>query len=282
MTYDAPAPTSKYAEALHKRLPSAHESARRHLKKAAVRQKRNYDKKMAGKPFQVGDSVWLHNVRRRKGRSPKLDCPWEGPFLVTAALSDVVYRIQKTRRAHPKVVHADRLKPYLGPSLESCVSALPDLGVGPTDTATASCRDVEDGGADMESPEDHSKSGAPFVHKDFSGAKAVHPEVVVMEPAVAELPEINDELEGVATDDNDADTETLPDKVQEDLVLSPAPTRSRSADADRKSSKTGARKEPIGLEPGEANTGNERRDKRKIKPPARFGDWVMSLKATWI
>ena len=163
--------------------------------------------------------------------------------------------------------------------LESWVSAMPDLGVGPTDTATASCRDVEDGGGDMESPVDHSESGAPLVDKEFSGAKA---EVVVMQPAVAELPEINDELEGVATDDNDADTETLPDKVQEDPVLSPASTRSRSADADRKSSKTGARKEPTGLEPRDANTGNNRRDKRKINPPARFGYWVMSLRVTWI
>ena len=71
----------------------AHEFARQNLKKTAVRQKRNYDKKMAGKPFQVGDSVWLHQVRRKKGRNPKLDCPWEGPYLVTAVLSDVVYRI---------------------------------------------------------------------------------------------------------------------------------------------------------------------------------------------
>ena len=57
LTPDAPAPTSEYAEALHKRLASAHESARQHLKKAAVHHKRNYDKKMAGKPFQVGNSV---------------------------------------------------------------------------------------------------------------------------------------------------------------------------------------------------------------------------------
>ena len=100
----------------------AHEFARQNLKKTAVCQKRNYDKKLAGKPFQVGDSVWLHQVRRKKGRNPKLDCPWEGPYLVTAVLSDVVYRIQRTQRARPKVVHSDRLKPYLGPPLKSWIS----------------------------------------------------------------------------------------------------------------------------------------------------------------
>ena len=33
-------------------------------------------------------------------------------------LSDVVYPIQKSLKAKPKVVHSDRLKPYLGPPLK--------------------------------------------------------------------------------------------------------------------------------------------------------------------
>ena len=69
----------------------------------------------------MGDSVWLHNIRRKKGRNPKLDCPWEGPYLVVSVLSDVTYRIQRSRRAKPKVIHADRLKPYLGPALKSWI-----------------------------------------------------------------------------------------------------------------------------------------------------------------
>ena len=109
-------------KSLHQMLAAAHECARQKRKKAVARQKRNYDKKMAGKPFQVGDSVWLHQVCRKKGRNPKLDCPWEGPYLVIAALSDVVYRIQKSQRAKPKVVHSDRLKPYLGPPIEGWLS----------------------------------------------------------------------------------------------------------------------------------------------------------------
>ena len=119
LTPDEPTTSFEYVEALQKRLSSAFESAREHLKQAGVRQKRNYDKKMSWKPLKPGDSVWLHNIRRKKGRNPKLDNPWEGPFLVTASLSDVVYRIQKSSRSNPKVVHVDRLKPYLGPPLES-------------------------------------------------------------------------------------------------------------------------------------------------------------------
>ena len=115
---DAPPPQTDYAQAVQLRLATAHDLARQQLNKAAIRQKRNYDKRLAGKPFTVGDSVWIHNVRRKKGRNAKLDCPWEGPYLVISVLSDVVYRIQKSVKAKPKVIHADRLKPYLGPPLE--------------------------------------------------------------------------------------------------------------------------------------------------------------------
>ena len=39
--------------------------ARRHLNKAAIRQKRNYNKRLAGRPFTVGDSVWLEKEREK-------------------------------------------------------------------------------------------------------------------------------------------------------------------------------------------------------------------------
>ena len=45
----------------------------------------------------------------------------EGPYPTTIVLSDVTYRIQKNPRAKPKVIHADRLKPYLEPPLKNWV-----------------------------------------------------------------------------------------------------------------------------------------------------------------
>ena len=63
--------------------------------------------------FKAGDRVWLHNPRRRKGFSPKLQSSWEGPYEVVDALSDVTYRIRRgTQRS--KVVHVDRLWRYRG------------------------------------------------------------------------------------------------------------------------------------------------------------------------
>jgi len=51
----------------------------------------------------------LYNPRKFRGRAPKLQRNWEGPFTVIRKLSDVVYCIQKTLRHQRKVVHSDRL-----------------------------------------------------------------------------------------------------------------------------------------------------------------------------
>ena len=64
--------------------------------------------------FGSGHFVWLHNPQRKKGISPKLRWPWEGPYVVVEWLNDVVYRIQRGPQKKPKVVHRDRLWKYSG------------------------------------------------------------------------------------------------------------------------------------------------------------------------
>ena len=75
--------------------------------------KKNYDHKANFKPLTEGDSVWLSNLVRKKGKSPKLQCPWQGPYLITKCLNDVVFRIQEKPNTKPKVVHYNRLKKIL-------------------------------------------------------------------------------------------------------------------------------------------------------------------------
>ena len=43
-------------------------------------------------------------------------------YLLVSMLSDVTYRMQRSRRAKPKVIHEDRLKPYLGLALTSWIT----------------------------------------------------------------------------------------------------------------------------------------------------------------
>ena len=73
-------------------------------------QKQNYDRKIFGEPYKVGDRVWYFNMRKKKGECPKLKRRWLGPFEVKDVLSAVTYRIQEGKRK-PLVVHYDRLKP---------------------------------------------------------------------------------------------------------------------------------------------------------------------------
>jgi len=111
--------TTDYGTELREKLQGIHERARHALKVSSRRQKRNYDRRARGPVYKKDQFVWLFNVQRKASMSKKLMLPWEGPYLIIAALSDVTFRIQKTARSKPRVVHADRLKPYEGPELPS-------------------------------------------------------------------------------------------------------------------------------------------------------------------
>ena len=115
---------SQYAARLQERLRTVHEAARGHMTAQMVSQKRHYDKGVRLVDYEEGNIVWLHDPTRRKGRSPKLERPWKGPFLITCRINDVNMRVQASPRARPKVVHVDRLKPCVGYTPE-------ELGFGP-------------------------------------------------------------------------------------------------------------------------------------------------------
>ena len=107
--------TTEYAQRLREAIHRVHQFAREHLKISTERQKKNYDHRLGNQTkYKTGDAVWLHNPQRKKGLCPKLQRTFEGPYLVTKQISDVIYRIQRGPRAKPKVVHHDRLKPYCG------------------------------------------------------------------------------------------------------------------------------------------------------------------------
>ena len=111
---DKEQPTTDYAADLVDHLHDIHNYARQHLKLASDRMKTRYDKLANSAGYDEGDRVWLYRPTRRKGKSPKLQASWEGPYKVVTRINDVVYRIQKTPRSRMLVVHLDRLAPYHG------------------------------------------------------------------------------------------------------------------------------------------------------------------------
>ena len=106
-----------FTEELEGRLQEAHEIAREQSKQSHKRQKRQYDRKAKTSEWQVGKAVWLYNPTKQVGKSPKLMIFWEeDPYVITERVNDVVMKIQKSRKAKPKIVHVDRLKLVEGPT----------------------------------------------------------------------------------------------------------------------------------------------------------------------
>ena len=105
---------SEYAFQLAEQMRVVHEYARKNLKITADTMKRRYDKNIHFHEYNKGDVVWLHDPTKKKGLSHKLRNHWKGPFHKVKKISDVTYRIQESQKSKPKVVHSDRLKPYLG------------------------------------------------------------------------------------------------------------------------------------------------------------------------
>jgi hypothetical protein len=103
-----------YVDKLRLDMEEVHKVARQHIKWRSAVQKRNYDLKAQNKRYEECELVWMHNPAKKIGISPKLSRSWEGPYIVLNRLSDVTYRIKGGLRAKMKIVHFDRLKPYLG------------------------------------------------------------------------------------------------------------------------------------------------------------------------
>jgi hypothetical protein len=92
-----------------------YDTNREHLQAALDHQRSSYDKRRNEHYFQPGDGVWLYNPRRRVGRTPKLDSPWEpDPYAVVKTIGDVLCVIQRKPRCKSKVIHKDKLLPVRG------------------------------------------------------------------------------------------------------------------------------------------------------------------------
>ena len=95
-----------YVNRLEEDMRYCHQRVRECLKRAALRQKRYYDRKHHLNQYKRGDLVY----KRMKAGLQKFGDRWEGPFVVIDKLSDVTYRIQKSPKHQGDVVHHDLLK----------------------------------------------------------------------------------------------------------------------------------------------------------------------------
>ncbi|KAJ8952015.1 hypothetical protein NQ318_023456 [Aromia moschata] len=99
---------------LRERLNRIHRFASEKLKMHSDKMKQRLDTTSTETAFKPGDAVWLYAPKRTKGKSPKLQSNWEGPYTIIKKINDLVYRIQLSPRSKPKVVHLERLAKYTG------------------------------------------------------------------------------------------------------------------------------------------------------------------------
>ena len=111
---NTPHSVTEYAGDLRNKMNDIYHEVRNTEMQMSSRMKTRYDRRTNYTGFEEGSMVWLHNPVRRKGKSPKLQGDWDGPYKVVTKISDVTYRIQKNSRSLPKVVHVDRLARYHG------------------------------------------------------------------------------------------------------------------------------------------------------------------------
>ena len=102
----------EYVYQLKKTLNNIHKLAQDHLRVQIEKMKRNYDQRSIRTTFEDGDFVSLYTPVKRKGRCPKLQRDWVGPYKVIRQISDLVYQIQKHPRGKKVVVNIERLAKY--------------------------------------------------------------------------------------------------------------------------------------------------------------------------
>ncbi|MCG8109893.1 MAG: hypothetical protein JAZ10_03920, partial [Candidatus Thiodiazotropha endolucinida] len=105
---------SDYAMQLRTKLRESHCLVREILKKAAERQKKQYDCRVQEYNYKHGDLVWRNQKKVTPGVKCKISRHWTGPWVITERLCDVLFKIQHAQNSPPVVVHGDNIKPYNG------------------------------------------------------------------------------------------------------------------------------------------------------------------------
>ena len=103
-----------YVENLNTKLTNIYQHVRKHLKQNSERQKKSYDTRISVNNYEVGDMVYLLDSTKKLGKSPKLKSDiWKGPCVIIRKISDILFEIKNSPKKRPKIIHHDRLKPYL-------------------------------------------------------------------------------------------------------------------------------------------------------------------------
>ena len=105
---------AEYVDGLWDQMQREHDMARKYLGRNAVRMKESCDAKCSLTHYKPGDLVTYATECGQLDVAPKLRVNFQGPYLVLNRLRDLDYQVQLDARGKQKVVHHEKLKPYVG------------------------------------------------------------------------------------------------------------------------------------------------------------------------
>ena len=105
---------NEYLDQLQHNSGEAFQLARKHLRAAAERRKKDYDIKVKTEQFVVGNWVFYHYPRRYQSKSVKWQKSYIGPYLVVRIIEPANCVLQKSAKSKPFVTYVDKLKKCFG------------------------------------------------------------------------------------------------------------------------------------------------------------------------
>ncbi len=119
--------TAEFVTKLKDKMLRVHELCREHLQKSLERERRDYDTRISINNYEVGDLVYALDSTKTVGKSYKLKSDrWKGPLVIVRKISDLLFEVRGPPKTKPKVLHHDRLKPYLSEDRPPWIQTLRD------------------------------------------------------------------------------------------------------------------------------------------------------------
>ena len=111
--------TDSYMNTLAKRIQLTEKIVKENVKDSPEVNRRNYDDAQTEIPtYEIGDKVWLRNMKRKVGENPKMVRPWTGPWIIVQKGTKNWHKLRNALTDAPLAnsVHANRLKRFVDPS----------------------------------------------------------------------------------------------------------------------------------------------------------------------
>ena len=124
-----------YVSEIQTKMSEIFHYVRQNVQKSMKSQRKDYNTRIAVNNYKAGDLVYCLDETRTVGLSPKLKSdPWKGPFVIVRKISDILFEIKGSLKGNLKVIHHDRLKPYISDDVPSWVTTIRNKHVIPADS----------------------------------------------------------------------------------------------------------------------------------------------------